>query len=62
MPPVHLGDAGRGDCQQRGSRRGALEGEGAKAVNVVQFGKLIAVAKGAGGGDDRVVRARRRRD
>ncbi len=49
-----LGDAGRG-ISEPGFFRGSLEGEGAKAVNVVQFGKLIAVAKGAGGGDDRVV-------
>ena len=49
-----LGDAGRG-ISKTGFFRGSLEGEGAKAVNVVQFGKLIAIAKGAGGGDDRVV-------
>ena len=49
-----LGDAG-GGISKTGFFRGSLEGEGAKAVDVIQFGKLITVAKGAGGGDDRVV-------
>ena len=49
-----LGNAGRGVSEAR-FFCGSLEGEGAKAVDVVQLGKLITVAEGAGGGDDRVV-------
>ena len=51
---VALGDAGSGIAESR-LPGGALEGEGSQAVDVVEGGKLLAVAEGAAGGDHRVV-------
>ena len=33
----------------------SLKGKGAKAVDIIELGKLIAEAEGAGGGNDRVI-------
>ena len=49
-----LGNAG-GGISEAGFFCGSLEGEGTEAVDVIQFGKFVAVTKGAGGGDDRIV-------
>ena len=49
-----LGNAG-GGISEAGFFCSSLEGEGAEAVDVIQFGKFVAVTKGAGGGDDRIV-------
>ena len=45
-----LGDPG-GGVSEPGILGGSLEGEGAKLVDVVKLGVLVAVAEGAGGGN-----------
>ena len=52
-PRRRLRDAGRG-VSEAGGEGGALHGEGAEAVQVVERRELVAVAEGAGGGDDGV--------
>ena len=53
-PGGGFGDAG-GGVAETGVPRGALEGEGAQTVDVVQPGKLLPIAEGPAGGDDGVV-------
>ena len=49
-----VGDAGGGVAEAR-LPCGALEGEGAQHIDVVQLREFIAVAEGAAGGDHRVI-------
>ena len=49
-----VGDAG-GGVAEAGLPGGSLEGEGAQHVDVVELGKLVAVAEGSAGGDQGVV-------
>ena len=54
QPAVVLRDAG-GGVAEPGLAGGALEGEGAQHVDVVELRELIAVAEGTAGGDDGVI-------
>ena len=49
-----VGNAG-GGVAEAGLFCGALEGEGAQHVDIIQLRELIAIAKGAAGGDYRVI-------
>ena len=53
-PIRRFGDAG-GGVAKTGGKGGALKGEGAQAVDIVKFGKLLPVAKAPAGGNDGVI-------